>query len=112
MHWTFLSGSVKLPILYTVDRTRDGKVYSSRNIKAMQEGRPIFTMQASFKTGETDPFHHQFTMPTVPSPDECMDLTEFLTKAVGWVLSCLFFINSDNNIKNSKSNTYCCPISK
>ena len=62
---------------------RDGSVYSSRNIKATQEGRPIFTMQASYKTRETDPFHHQFTMPSVPSPDECVDLRELLTKTVG-----------------------------
>ncbi|KAK7115238.1 acyl-coenzyme A thioesterase 8-like [Littorina saxatilis] len=84
LHCYFLRpGNYKLPILFTVDRTRDGNVYSSRSIKAMQEGRAIFTMQASFKTGETDPFQHQFTMPAVPSPEECTDITQLLTKAVG-----------------------------
>ncbi|KAK7505850.1 hypothetical protein BaRGS_00003121 [Batillaria attramentaria] len=78
-----VSGNVTIPILYTVDRTRDGNIYSSRNIKAMQEGKAIFSMQASFKTAETDPFQHQFTMPSVPPPEDCVDVNELLTKAVG-----------------------------
>ncbi|XP_076470536.1 acyl-coenzyme A thioesterase 8-like [Babylonia areolata] len=84
LHCYFLRpGNVKVPILYAVDRTRDGNVYSSRNIKATQEGRAIFTMQASFKTGETDPFHHQFSMPRVPSPEECCDDLTYLIKSFG-----------------------------
>lgn len=74
---------MKIPILYSVDRTRDGNTYSSRSIKAMQEGKAIFTMQASFKSEELDPLQHQFTMPVVPSPHECLSTIELLERAVG-----------------------------
>ncbi|KAL8590619.1 hypothetical protein ACOMHN_011055 [Nucella lapillus] len=84
LHCYFLRpGNVKFPILYTVDRTRDGNVYSSRNIKATQEGRAIFTMQASFKTGETDPFHYQLSMPAVPSPDDCYAEAVYFERTFG-----------------------------
>lgn len=71
-------GNNEKPILYHVDRTRDGKTYTSRNIKATQEGLPIFTMQASFKIDETDPLEHQFTMPVVPSPEELISSREYI----------------------------------
>lgn len=84
LHCYFLRpGNVKIPILYSVERTRDGKVYCSRSIKATQEGQAIFTMQASFKTEEMAVFQHQYTMPTVPAPQDCLDCTDILTKAVG-----------------------------
>ncbi|XP_022336754.2 acyl-coenzyme A thioesterase 8-like [Crassostrea virginica] len=79
LHCYFLrGGNNEKPILYHVDRTRDGKTYTSRNIKATQEGLPIFTMQASFKIDETDPLEHQFTMPVVPSPEELISSREYI----------------------------------
>ncbi|XP_033741957.1 acyl-coenzyme A thioesterase 8-like [Pecten maximus] len=79
LHCYFLrGGNPNRPILYHVDRTRDGQTYSSRNIKATQEGVPIFTMQASYKTEEVDELQHQFTMPSVPGPEELKDSEDFL----------------------------------
>ncbi|XP_069113679.1 acyl-coenzyme A thioesterase 8-like isoform X2 [Argopecten irradians] len=79
LHCYFLrAGNPNRPILYHVDRTRDGRTYSSRNIKATQEGVAIFTMQASYKTDEEDAFQHQFTMPSVPGPEELKDSDDFL----------------------------------
>lgn len=78
-----VAGNYKIPILYLVDRTRDGQTYVGRNIKAMQEGQAIFTMQASFKREEKDPFSHQFKMPDVPPPEQCVDLDKLLIKAIG-----------------------------
>ncbi|XP_025076127.1 acyl-coenzyme A thioesterase 8-like isoform X2 [Pomacea canaliculata] len=84
LHCYFLRpGNYKIPILYLVDRTRDGQTYVGRNIKAMQEGQAIFTMQASFKREEKDPFSHQFKMPDVPPPEQCVDLDKLLIKAIG-----------------------------
>ncbi|XP_056018788.1 acyl-coenzyme A thioesterase 8-like [Ostrea edulis] len=81
LHCYFLrGGSNEKPILYNVDRTRDGKTYSSRSIKATQDGVPIFTMQASFKVEETDPLEHQFKMPVVPNPEELISSKDYLKK--------------------------------
>lgn len=73
MHAYFLrAGDVEAPIVYEVDRSRDGKSFSSRRVVAIQHGQPIFTMAASFQEPE-DGLTHQVSMPTVPPPE---DLTE------------------------------------
>ncbi|KAL5022015.1 hypothetical protein ScPMuIL_001170 [Solemya velum] len=69
-------GDVKTPILYHVDRTRDGSTYTSRSVKATQHSVPVFTMQASFKIDEQDPFHHQYKMPDVPGPEGLLNTRE------------------------------------
>ncbi len=63
-----LPGDVKLPILYDVDRIRDGKSFTTRRVRAIQKGRSIFSMSASFQVGETG-FDHQDSMPDVPGPE-------------------------------------------
>lgn len=79
LHCYFLKGgNNEKPIIYHVDRTRDGQTYTSRNIKATQEGIPIFTMQASFKVDEVDPLEHQFTMPVVPDPEELISSMQYI----------------------------------
>ncbi|XP_059167845.1 uncharacterized protein LOC131949850 [Physella acuta] len=79
LHSYFLqSGSTDRPILYHVDKTRDGKTYCSRSVKVVQAGSPIFTMQASFKRAESVPKTHQNTMPKVPLPDELLSPIEVL----------------------------------
>ena len=84
-----ISGNAKKPILYHVDRTRDGSTYSSRAIKATQESIPIFTMQASFKLDETDPFAHQYKMPVVPGPEELIEHYDFLQSQLELVNFCI-----------------------
>lgn len=70
LHAYFLRpGDVKAPIVYSVDRTRDGASFSSRHVKAIQHGHPILEMSASFQKVEPG-FEHQATMPTVPPPEE------------------------------------------
>jgi acyl-CoA thioesterase-2 len=63
-----LAGDVNVPIVYEVERTRDGKSFTTRNVKAIQHGRPIFTMMASFHNNE-EGLDHQFPMPDVPGPE-------------------------------------------
>jgi acyl-CoA thioesterase II len=63
-----LPGDPKVPLVYEVDRLRDGKSFSTRRVIAIQHGRPIFSMAASFHSDE-EAFEHQAKMPDVPDPD-------------------------------------------
>ena len=63
-----LGGDPKVPIIYEVDRIRDGKSFTTRNVKAIQHGLAIFSMSVSFHVVEQG-LSHQFKMPDVPKPD-------------------------------------------
>ena len=68
LHAYFLrAGDVGAPILYEVDRARDGRSFSNRRVVAVQHGRPIFNMAASFQKLETG-IEHQASAPDVPRP--------------------------------------------
>ena len=68
LHSYFLRpGDPAIPILYDVDRIRDGKSFTTRRVVAIQHGRAIFNMQTSFHI-EEDGFDHGFAMPAAPSP--------------------------------------------
>ena len=76
MHGYFLRpGDASLPIVYQVDRVRDGGSFSTRRVTAIQKGKPIFTCSASFQFDE-EGFHHQNPMPDVPGPEELKSETE------------------------------------
>jgi acyl-CoA thioesterase II len=64
-----LGGDPKVPIIYEVDRIRDGKSFTTRNVKAIQHGHAIFSMSVSFHLSEPG-LSHQVKMPEVPKPDE------------------------------------------
>ncbi|MEF2148074.1 acyl-CoA thioesterase II [Luteimonas sp. SHGZ20W] len=69
-HAYFLrAGDIEHPIVYQVDRTRDGGSFSVRRVTAIQHGQPIFFMACSFQTPE-DGAEHQLSMPEVPKPDD------------------------------------------
>jgi acyl-CoA thioesterase II len=69
MHAYFLvAGDPKVPIIYNVERTRDGGSFSTRRVLAVQHGQPIFTMSVSFHA-EEDGLSHQAPMPAVPPPE-------------------------------------------
>ena len=70
LHAYFLrAGDVEHPIVYDVDRTRDGGAFSVRRVTAIQHGQPIFVVAASFQEAE-DGAQHQLTMPEVPQPED------------------------------------------
>jgi acyl-CoA thioesterase-2 len=70
LHAYFLrAGDPESPIVYNVDRSRDGRSFTARRVVAIQHGRPIFTMAASYQL-EQDGVEHQFEMPQAPSPEE------------------------------------------
>ena len=69
LHGYFMrAGDVRRPILYQVDRLRDGKSFTTRRVSAVQEGEAIFSLEASFQVHE-EGFDHQDPMPAVPPPD-------------------------------------------
>jgi acyl-CoA thioesterase-2 len=69
LHAYFLRpGDPDVPILYQVDRIRDGKSFTTRRVVAIQHGRPIFNMSTSFQVEEAG-FDHQMPMPEVDEPD-------------------------------------------
>lgn len=77
MHGYFLlPGDPALPIVYEVDCIRDGKSFTTRRVVAIQKGRAIFSMSASFHIRE-DGFEHQSDMPDVPGPDGLVSDLEF-----------------------------------
>ena len=69
MHGYFiLPGDLAAPVVYFVDRLRDGGSFTTRRVTGIQHGRAIFTMSASFHREEEGP-EHQAAMPDVPGPD-------------------------------------------
>lgn len=78
LHAYFLRrGDFNAPIVYQVDRSRDGGSFSSRRVVAIQHGKPIFHMSASFQEPGTG-LEHQLPMPQVPPPDSLPDLRDLL----------------------------------
>ncbi|MCN9239347.1 acyl-CoA thioesterase II [Streptomyces sp. RY43-2] len=69
LHAYFLvAGDPGAPIVYTVDRIRDGRSFTTRRVVAIQHGRPIFHLSASFQTYE-EGMEHQAPMPPAPDPE-------------------------------------------
>lgn len=62
-------GDPKIPILYEVDRSRDGRSFTTRRVVAIQHGQQIFNLAASFQVPEKG-FEHQAQMPSVPAPED------------------------------------------
>lgn len=70
MHGYFiLPGDLDAPVVYFVDRLRDGKSFTTRRVTAIQHGRAIFNMSASFHVME-EGLEHQSELPDVPPPEE------------------------------------------
>ena len=78
LHAYFLRpGDPKVPIIYDVDRIRDGGSFSTRRVIAIQHGQAIFSMGASFHKPEPG-FDHQIAMPDVPPPEDLPSEEELL----------------------------------
>ena len=65
-----LPGDPQIPIIYEVERLRDGKSYSTRRVTAIQHGNAIFSIMVSFHIDEHGSFDHQDKMPDVPPPEK------------------------------------------
>jgi acyl-CoA thioesterase-2 len=80
LHGYFLRpGDVKVPILYEVDRIRDGRSFTTRRVVAIQHGQAIFSMSVSFQVTEGG-LQHQLDMPDVPGPEGLANEVELRTR--------------------------------
>ena len=76
-----LPGDVAAPIVYAVDRLRDGRSFSARRVQAIQHGQPILSLMASFQVAEPG-LEHQTQMPQVPPPEGLASVAELRE---GWL---------------------------
>ena len=89
LHGYFLrTGDAKKPIVYDVDRIRDGRSFTTRRVVAIQNGRPIFNLSASFQKVE-DGFEHATSMPDAPAPEGLLSELELARQAVGEIPAAL-----------------------
>jgi acyl-CoA thioesterase-2 len=75
-------GDPAVPIIYIVDRVRDGRSFTTRRVSAIQHGKTIFTLSASFHLPEPGPAHAA-PMPQVPPPESVAPMVERLEKIFG-----------------------------
>ncbi|MEM7128937.1 MAG: acyl-CoA thioesterase II [Chloroflexota bacterium] len=73
-----LVGDIDVPVVYTVDRIRDGGSFTTRRVVAIQKGRPIFNLSCSFQNAQ-DGLDHQIPMPNVPPPEVLVSDEELST---------------------------------
>jgi acyl-CoA thioesterase II len=79
-------GDPSVPLVYTVDRVRDGRSFTTRRVTGIQHGKPIFTLSASFHHPEPG-LEHQVPMPAAQPPEELRSNAERLAEAIGAPLS-------------------------
>lgn len=78
-----LPGDANKPVVFDVENVRDGRSFSTRRVKAIQGGRSIFNMTASFQTPEKGLEHQYAEMPNVPLPEDIKsDIKTFGNKQV------------------------------
>jgi acyl-CoA thioesterase-2 len=75
-------GDPSVPIVYAVDRVRDGRSFNTRRVSAIQHGETIFTLSASFHHAEPGP-EHADPMPDVPAPEQLERNTDRIARLFG-----------------------------
>ncbi|XP_059456110.1 acyl-CoA hydrolase 2-like isoform X1 [Corylus avellana] len=75
-----LVGDFDMPIIYQVNRLRDGKSFATRTVDAIQKGNIIFTLLASFQKEEEGFDHQEAKMPSVPAPEMLLSMEELRDK--------------------------------
>jgi acyl-CoA thioesterase-2 len=83
LHAYFLRpGDPNVPIVYEVDRIRDGRSFTTRRVVGIQHGKAIFNLAASFQIVEEGP-DHAMPMPDVPGPDDLPTFRERIEPHLG-----------------------------
>ncbi|HEY9034993.1 MAG TPA: acyl-CoA thioesterase II [Pseudomonadales bacterium] len=84
LHAYFLrEGEPDLPVIFEVDRIRDGKTYTTRRVVAIQHGRPIFNVSLSYQVEEAGCIDHQPAMPVVDAPEPLLNDELFYEQMMG-----------------------------
>ena len=82
LHGYFLRpGDPAVPVVFTVDRIRDGRSFTTRHVVARQKGRAIFNMSVSFQVEEAS-YEHQLEMPDAPPPEALPTWSEWVSKVI------------------------------
>ena len=90
MHAYFIRpGDPTVPLVYTVDRVRDGRSFTTRRVTAIQHGKAIFALSASFHHPEQG-LEHSMPMPAAPPPEELRSDADRLADALGAPLPAQF----------------------
>lgn len=85
LHSYFLrAGDAGAPVIYQVEVLRDGASFSARRVQAIQHGKAIFYMTASFQHHE-EGFEHQDTMPEVPAPEDLPSYSDYILKNQAYI---------------------------
>ena len=85
LHAYFLRpGVLKQPVLFSVDPVRNGRSFSTRTVKAIQNNEVIFTMSVSFQKDE-EGISHSIEMPKVPPPEDLKDEIQLREENIGKV---------------------------
>jgi acyl-CoA thioesterase II len=83
LHAYFLRpGDTAIPIVYDVERIRDGRSFATRRVVARQHGTSIFFLTASFHLEEIG-YDHQDLMPAVPAPEDCPTMGDLFRRVTG-----------------------------
>ncbi|MGH3241604.1 MAG: acyl-CoA thioesterase II [Spirillospora sp.] len=93
-------GDPLVPIVYTVDRVRDGRSFTTRRVVAVQHGKAIFTLSASFQIVEDGPAH-QAEMPDAPAPETLPDGLTRMTPLIGEVAAREFVTRRPFDIRHA-----------
>ncbi|MFI0373322.1 acyl-CoA thioesterase II [Actinomadura sp. 1N219] len=93
-------GDPLVPIVYTVDRVRDGRSFTTRRVVAVQHGKAIFTLSASFQIVEDGP-DHQAAMPDAPAPETLPDGLTRMTPLFGEVAAREFVTRRPFDIRHA-----------
>jgi acyl-CoA thioesterase II len=80
-----LPGDLEAPIVYFVDRLRDGNSFTTRRVTAIQHGRAIFNLSASFHVAEPGLSHQMHDWPTVPQPESLTPELELIRRRAGTI---------------------------
>jgi acyl-CoA thioesterase II len=84
LHAYFLRPGIPgVPIVYQVDRIRDGRSFTTRRVLGVQQGRTIFALTADFHLPEESPFTHQLAAPAVPAPETLPTALEEVGSVLG-----------------------------
>jgi acyl-CoA thioesterase-2 len=84
LHAYFLRpGMPGVPIVYQVDRLRDGRSFTTRRVLGVQQGKTIFALTADFHKPEEGEIEHQVTMPDVPAPESLPSAVDEVTQGLG-----------------------------
>ncbi|KAG8477424.1 hypothetical protein CXB51_030985 [Gossypium anomalum] len=103
LHSYFLMvGDFNIPIIYQVNRLRDGRNFATRRVDAIQKGNIVFTLLASFQKEEEGFDHQEAMMPSVPAPDGSYRKKVATTKFVPWPIE-IRFCSPNTNTNQTKS---------